>query len=156
MKKVLVLLLAVFASFQLAQAAYTNDDLIIETKDGNTVAYHLSTRPVVTFELTDLVLTSTDVKVQYPVTDVKELRFADGTTAINETKVGDITFSVSGDMISANGLENGSNLEVYSIDGKEIAKASVDATGKAQVNISDLGQGVYVVKAGKKSYKILK
>lgn len=156
MKKVLVLLLAVFASFQLAQAAYTNDDLIIETKDGNTVAYHLNTRPVVTFELTDLVLTSTDVKVQYPVADVKELRFADGTTAINDTKVGDITFSVSGDMISANGLENGSNLEVYSIDGKEIAKASVDATGKAQVNISDLGQGVYVVKAGKKSYKILK
>lgn len=156
MKKVLVLLLAVFASFQLAQAAYTNDDLIIETKDGNTVAYHLSTRPVVTFELTDLVLTSTDVTVKYPVTDVKELRFADGTTAINNTKVGDITFSINGNMVSANGLTKGDNLEIYSIDGKAIANASVDANGAASVDISVLGQGVYVVKAGKKSYKILK
>lgn len=156
MKKILVLLFAVFAAFQFAQAAYTNDDLIIETKDGKQVSYRLNTRPVVTFEATDLVLTSSDVQVKYPVSDVKELRFASEVTAINGTKVGNIAFSVNGNEITASGLKGGESLEVYGIDGKAIATASVGADGTAAVNISALGSGIYVVKAGNKSYKVLK
>lgn len=156
MKKILLLLVAVVAAFQFASAAYTNDDLVIETKDGNTVSYHLKDRPVVTFEATDLVLTVSDVAVKYPVADLKGIHFAGEITSVSNVKVSDIAFSVSGSEIAANGLAKGEKLEVYTIDGKAVAASVVDAQGAAAVDISGLSTGVYVIKAGKKAYKIMK
>lgn len=156
MKKILVLLFAIFAVSQFASAAYTNDDLVIETRDGKTVAYRLSDRPVVTFEVTDLVLTAKGVQVKYPVTDVKEIRFAEEFTSVNATTASGIMFTVNDNEIIANGLDKNDTLEVYGVDGKAIATVGVNAQGAASANISELGHGVYVVKAGKKTYKIIK
>lgn len=156
MKKILALFVAVFAVFQFTSAAYTNDDLIIETKSGQKVNYSLSTRPVVTFEGTDLVLTGTGVKVLYPVADVKEITFGTHPTGVSNVKSSDITFFVSGSEITAKGLQKSDKLELYTVDGKVLTTKAVSAEGEATVDISSLNGGIYVVKAGEKSYKILK
>lgn len=155
MKKLLVLFIAVFAMFQVAQAENDGDNLLIKTKDGNTVAYSLTTRPVVTFAGSDLVLTSTDVEVKYPIANVEEITFVDA-SAINEIKGDKVAFAINGQVINAKGLANGELVQVYNIDGKAIAQASANAEGTVTVDISTLGKGVYVIKAGKMSYKILK
>lgn len=156
MKKILVILTTFFSMFQMIQAQGVSDNLVISTQDGNSVAYSLSTRPVVTFEGTDLVLTSSDIVVRYPIIDVKDITFAEATdNAIGEVK-GNITFAINGNRIIAKGLDKGVTMQVFSTDGKSIASAKTNASGEAIIDISKLGHGIYVVKAGKKTYKVMK
>lgn len=155
MKKLFMLLTAVCAMLQVAMAADKAEALLIQTKDGQTVSYSLTARPVVTFEATDLVLTTTEVSVKYPLADVKDITFGSNSSAIDVMNA-DIAFTINGDQIVAQGLGKGDRLQVYGIDGKVIANAGIDAEGTAKADISSLGHGIYVVKAGKKSYRIMK
>lgn len=141
--------------FQLASAAGIEDNLIIKTKSGSTVSYSLSTRPRVTFDGTDLVLTAPDVEVKYPVDDIEEISF-DTVTSIQSVKSDNLAFTISGDVIAAQGMAKGDVITITTLDGKTLSTSASSESGEAQVDISTLNHGIYVVKAGNKSYKILK
>ncbi|MDO4511714.1 MAG: T9SS type A sorting domain-containing protein [Bacteroidales bacterium] len=155
MKKIFALFLAVFALIQGAAASGIQDNIIITTKDGSTVSYSLTSLPTASFEGTVFVFKAGDVTVNFPVDDIDNIAFGEP-TAINDVKQSHITFAVTATQIATSGLSAGDMVEVFSIDGKNLASARADQDGAATVNISALSQGVYVVKAGKQTYKILK
>lgn len=156
MKRILLFFVAIFSMFQFASAAEAGDNLIISTKDGQQVTYLLSTRPVVTFEGTDLVLKTTEVTVKYPLADIEDMTF-DLASGIQPVKMDqNISFTIDANHIAANGLKNGEVLQVFSLDGKVLVNATASEDGQLSVSTEALPHGVYVVKAGKKSYKIMK
>ena len=76
------------------------------------------------------------------------------TTAVESVSVADAQFSITEGGVAAKGLKAGQTVAVYSINGSLVGKATASETGVASVNIP--GKGVYVVKAGKISYKVTK
>lgn len=156
MKKLVVCFLAMISMCQFATAADEGDNLVIKTKGGQSVTYYLSARPTVTFSGSNLVLKTSDVEVNYPIADIVEITF-DLSTEIQKIKSdSQISFTINGNEIVANGLNKGEKMQLYTVDGKQVASTTTNADGAASVDISSLGRGAYVVKAGKKSYKILK
>lgn len=109
----------------------TGDDVLLLSADGTTVATH-------------------------NMADIDKIELTADVTAINTpSKVQAITIRYNGTTITASGMTNGHVLTVYATSGAVVAKAKA-RDGKATINVSDLGAGVYVVKTDGQTLKMVK
>lgn len=109
----------------------TGDDVLLLSADGTTVATHKTA-------------------------DIDKIELTADVTAINTpSKVQAITIRYNGTTITASGMTNGRALTVYATSGAVVAKAKA-RDGKATINVSDLGAGVYVVKTDGQTLKMVK
>ncbi len=116
---------------QVAKLQVADDNAVFSDKDGNTVATH-------------------------KIVDIEKISLTAGTTSIASQKRGsDVTLRSNGNTISAEGLADGKQLEIFSTSGELVGKA-VSANGKAMVDVQSLANGVYVIKAGGQSLKMVK
>lgn len=69
-------------------------------------------------------------------------------TGIGGVEAGDVVISADGGTLTVSGLADGCTVEVYTLDGKQVY-------GGKGGSISGLGSGVYVVKAGGKTVKVV-
>lgn len=69
-------------------------------------------------------------------------------TGIGGVEAGDVVISADGGMLTVSGLADGCTVEVYTLDGKQVY-------GGKGGSIGGLGSGVYVVKAGGKTVKVV-
>ncbi len=116
---------------QVAKLQVADGNAVFSDKGGNTTATH-------------------------KIADIEKISLTAGTTSVASLKGGnDVTLRSNDNMISAEGLANGKQLEIYTTSGELVGK-SVSADGKATVNVQSLANGVYVIKAGGKSLKMVK
>lgn len=109
----------------------TGDDVLLLSADGTTVATH-------------------------NMADIDKIELTADVTAINTpSKVQAVTIRYNGTSITASGMTNGHVLTVYATSGAVVAKAKA-RDGKATINVSDLGAGVYVVKTDGQTLKMVK
>ena len=109
----------------------TGDDVLLLSADGTTVATH-------------------------NMADIDKIELTADATAINApSKVQAVTIRYNGTSITASGMTNGHVLTVYATSGAVVAKAKA-RDGKATINVSDLGAGVYVVKTDGQTLKMVK
>lgn len=109
----------------------TGDDVLLLSADGTTVATH-------------------------NMADIDKIELTADVTAINTpSKVQAVTIRYNGTSITASGMTNGHVLTVYATSGAVVAKAKA-RDGKATINVSDLGAGVYVVKTNGQTLKMVK
>ena len=69
-------------------------------------------------------------------------------TGIGSVEAGDVVISADGGTLTVSGLADGCKVEVYTLDGKQVY-------GGKGGSIGGLGSGVYVVKAGGKTVKVV-
>mgnify|MGYP004459285477 FL=1 len=116
---------------QVRKLKITGDDVLLLSADGTTVATHKTA-------------------------DIDKIELTADVTAINTpSKVQAVTIRYNGTSITASGMTNGSALTVYATSGAVVAKAKA-RDGKATINVSDLGAGVYVVKTDGQTLKMVK
>ena len=107
------------------------DDVLLLSADGATVATH-------------------------NMADIDKIELTADVTAINTpNKVQAVTIRYNGTTITASGMTNGRALTVYGTSGAVVAKAKA-RDGKATINVSELGAGVYVVKTDGQTLKMVK
>ena len=116
--------------------------LMLELMDGSRVAYYLETRPKVSFSGTDLVLSASDVEVSYPFDKVPS---GDGTSV-----------QVLAESVRFSGLPAGSEVTVYTADGRKVSSLRADADGSCRVSLATMPTGVYVISYGKCNLKMMK
>lgn len=95
---------------------------------------------------------------QYAIKDIDKITFNDGTTAVDKLKNsvgGDITVKADGYGFEVSGLKDGADVAVYSQGGTLMGKAKAGG-GSAQVDASGYPGGVYIIKAGGRSLKMIK
>ena len=128
--------------------------LMLELTDGSRVAYYLETRPKVSFSGTDLVLSASDVEVSYPFDKVRKYTF--------EMADPSSVSSPSGDGSSVQVLAEsvrfsaGSEVTVYTADGRKVSSLRADADGSCRVSLATMPAGVYVISYGKCNLKMMK
>lgn len=128
-----------------AFARAENKALRIEFNDGKTALYSLANKPAVTFEGNDFTIKTSDAETSYPRADVKNFTFVK-----DESGVKDLTdatkYSYSDNVFSCAGHA----IDVYDMSGVRVAN------GMDSVSLNGLCDGVYIVRAGKQSIKVVK
>ena len=136
-RRLLSLACALLCAPLLAMAQQT---LNIHTTTQGTVSFAFATKPVVTFVAPEtLKVVSATMTVEFPYADIEKLTFSDTATGVESLSVSEATGVVS----------------VYDLSGKLVLQ-DANADGTARLNLSSLRPGVYVVKDGRRSYKVRK
>lgn len=140
MKKISELLLvAIFINLNVAAQNMFN----VHSNTGAVVSYMFTEKPVVTYDIDALVITTDSAKVEYPLADLEKITFDDIESSV--------------DVIKATGIGGDMTIYIYNAQGKEIKniKAS-EAMSIPELKLEELERGVYIVKQGNISYKIVR
>ena len=121
---------------------------------GKPVSFALSDKPVITYQNNQLVVTTAEETVEISVAEISGTGFSETSTAIRnlmssgkpQVECGRVCFSDQ---------TPGTPVQVFTADGRSVAEAKADANGTAQVSLSELPKGTYLLKAGKQTIKIM-
>lgn len=143
MRKILFLCL-----FALSLSASASDNLIVKQKDGNT-SWVISTIHEITFDGNGVKISFTDGQsVYYTKENLNMLQFNVTPSNINNIETKN-AISLKGNTIIVN--TDVESIKVYSLNGTLVTQSVGN-----MLNISNLGEGTYIVKAGNLITKIVK
>lgn len=132
--------------------------VLFYTNEGQQIAYSFDDMPKYVFKdnNTSLYLTTKKTSVTYSVENLKKFTFSQVPSGIDKAKNStEVAQSVDGILIFS-GYAAGSSIFVCDGSGKIVATAKASAQGAATLSLQRLPKGVYLVKAGKMSMKILR
>ena len=137
--------------------------LVVWTRDGGKVLYPLNEQPVIKYDPAgNYVVRTSTVEVEYPVADVWMFTLADTDNPLPNEPMDipdtprDSSFSISDEAVCFTSLRQGSKVCIYNVAGLLIDSVTADGGGSAFVNLSDLTQGVYIIKTENITHKIIK
>lgn len=152
-----LLLITLLTAFSIGMYAEQVETLIVKLKDGSETAFFLKDKPQVTFEGTDLKVTSQSGDTTFPLADVLRFTYAlKDTSGINETFDRKSSVSFEDGVLVISEIKAGNTVSIYSLDGKLLNQLTPQHTGTYRLNLSELPSGLYLVKAGNITYKITK
>lgn len=139
------LLFLIFNLILCVTACNAQNTLNILRKDGGVVSYGFSEKPVITCVGEDLHLSTTSVSVDYPMANVQRITFEDSPASVDEIRVDE----------DKSYQQEPSGLYIYNTNGLLLKKVnSVD--GISSYNMQDLPSGIYIVKNGNTTFKVVK
>lgn len=158
--KTFTLLLTLLLAQPSAMLADQLNTLMVITKDNVQHQFVIAeTKPEVTFEGNSLKVTcaKTSASATFALADVLRFTYvkSDG-SGIDELTddPADISFDKGTLVISQ--LKAGATVDVYNTDGRLVQQLKARRSGSYRLSLSQLPTGVYVVKAGDTTYKIMK
>lgn len=129
--------------------------LVIWTRGGERIVYALDEEPVTKFSGTDLVLSTRNLTVNYPLSALQRYTYELNTTSVADVDA-DRRMVVSGDgnVLSFSNLAAGTEVSVYSSDGKPVLSRKVE--GQTTISLDGFPAGVYVINVNDVTYKLMK
>lgn len=130
--------------------------LEVWTRSGQKIAYALSERPVATYSDNDLVLTTSEMVINYPLAELHKFTFGtDEASSViaHSAPVGKVA-QQNGTLILS-GFQAGIQVAVYTIDGRLAFSGKTATNGTLELSLRQLFAGVYVVKTGSLTHKIV-
>lgn len=121
-------------------AAMAQQTLNIHTTTRGVVSFAFASKPEVTFPSTTmLTVTSETMTVEFPCEEIEKITFSDVADGVESLVVRD----------------GADRVLIYDLSGKLVHQAQAKQ-GRVTVDLSTLRSGVYVVKDGKRTYKVHK
>ena len=153
MKKLLLLLTVLFA----ASSAKADDKILqVLLSDGQVVSINLNEEPRTTYQDGNLVITTTNNSVTYPLERVRRFTYLSNNTGIDAPNTLGATFSNDGETLTFTGLKPHSKITLYNVAGQLLKTLDNGDSNKIVISASQLPFGVYVVKVNGGTYKIMK
>ena len=133
------------------------DDYVLQVwqSDGQVVAINLNEEPRTTYSDGNLIITTTQTTITYPLERVRRYTYVLSSDGINSPTIR-VEFSIDGETLTITGMKQGSTVMLYNTTGQLLRSISTTAQGKVTVSVSQLPTGIYVVKANGATYKITK
>ena len=136
---------------------YGQNTVVVFQKDGQTAMFSFEEKPVVTFSGSNLVLTTANTSVQYPIYLLRKIALATETlTAVKAVEKDEPQFRFQSGQLVIIGGEPRSVVRLYRLDGIEIGQYTLDKDGQASIPLQHLAAGIYIVKAKWLSFKFHK
>ena len=138
--------------------ADTQQRLIVWMKNGDKVYFNLVEEPETTFENGLLAIKTTKSTVYYQLENVLRYTYDGDITDVVGPKLrpNEIRFMQGTDQMAFDGLADGTQLEIYSLDGMKLGTMQAKGGIRTTVSFSDRPAGTYIVKVGDTTYKFLK
>lgn len=141
MKKIIL-----FALLALGCAAgHAQNTLHIWQQTGEVVSYDFLEKPRITYADTNLILTTTKVQVEFPLSSVRKFTFDVDMIMIDDA-IGTVRAT----------LKDEGSLSIYTLGGVLVKTVPAEAGGRHTYSLDELPAGVYVVKSKTTSYKVVK
>lgn len=129
-----------------AVKASANTHLIIHFKDGSATSFVLADKPSVTFEDKYLRVHAKQVDTDFELANVAKFVFGDGTSSLETIEAQEVRFTIPDcDHVTVSGLKCGETVRAISIDGRIQATVRASEDGYAELNLTDLAKGIYVI-----------
>lgn len=137
---------------------FSQNTLTVFQKDGQTVSFGFSQKPVVTFTDSSLVVTSTETQVEYLLSKVQKFVLTEDPTKVNQVQdeLRKPVLVLDDYQVNISGAKPDATVRVLSADGKELATYKTDSEGSVTFTISELPVGTYIIRSNDLSFKILK
>ena len=155
MKRLSFILLTAMLLLPSLLMAGTVQYLVLTRNNTEVAKFSLSETPVITFNGGNLVVTSNGEELLSTSMEGLRNSFESIETGIQDIKSDDPArpcFSF-GEAIFE-GLKSGDPIIVYTIDGKAVSHTTAGADGRATINISSLGKGIFILRTPTQSIKI--
>lgn len=123
--------------------------------DGQTHTINLNQEPVTTYEDGNLVITTINAIVTYPLEVVRKFVFISGTEDIQNIKGDRFEISKDGRFLTLSGLEKDTDAYLYSVNGMLMERIHVTASTSISINLESYPLGVYMIKVDGATYKIM-
>lgn len=134
--------------------------LSIYLKDGKVTSFTFVRKPVVTYQGNELVLTTTETHVSFPLYLVQKVVpdvNVSPPNAIDETSVATKpAFDFRGGTLTVSGGTPGAPIFIYDLQGILVLQQRLDTNGCATISTHQLGSNVYVLKASHITFKFRK
>lgn len=148
MKKIALSLL--IALNCISAKAADGKSLFVSFNDGSRIEFALSTLPEVTFGNDKMTVTSTATTASYELWKVSTFTYGT-TTGIKQVETNN-KFAFEGDRIIVDGTNN--KVSAFALDGKAIKLSPITVGDKTIINLSELTNGIYIIKINNKSIKV--
>ena len=132
----------------LSSGAMAETYLVLTQASGVVSRFALTDSPVVTFADGCLVVTCGETTLTTSMTGLRS-SFEDVSTAISSPTAGKATggdaptFSFAHSAFE--GLKAGDTVDIYTLDGRKAGSAKADGEGRAAIDLTPLGRGVYIL-----------
>lgn len=154
MKKTIFFLLVCLCSVVNAGAENV-DALVVHLNSGEQITCVFTEKPRVTYDQSNVVITTTSTEMRYAMSDVYKLDYAKlEASAVNAVTTPSATVKVLAGEIVCSGLPAASPVSVYTTDGRLVASVKADTSGTATVSLPTKGC-VYIVRTATASFKIV-
>lgn len=132
--------------------------LTIHQKDDSKFGYGFSEKPVITYTETDLVLKTAKTVVEYPLSAILKFTFTDSETAVSDIKSGTNSpvLQLDNNTVYISGVEPLQQVSLIDINGKVLSTYKTDANGSISFSITELPEGIYIIKTKSLTCKISK
>lgn len=128
---------------------------------GEATEYELQDIRKITFDDDGMHIVGTKITPEpvWALSDIKTIKFSGAVSGIGEVTdddAGSVSISRSGDMLYVNGLEPGqpATATVFDLSGKAVMSTE---TGNGEpIDITQLRQGIYIIKVNNATYKFVK
>lgn len=135
--------------------AQAQQALVVEMRNGEKASFAFADSPTLRFVGDSLVVNTHMYEIKYAADKVQRYTFGTSETeGISQPAIDGKV--VNGDNLTLNLGEAGATAIVYAADGMAVASSTANEQGTATISLSDLPAGVYIVKSGETSTKILK
>ena len=132
--------------------------LIVLQKNGQKDYYDLSDMPVTTFSNGNLVITTTTTEVSYPLADVRRYEYDFVTDDISELAPeagNDVHVFRDGNTLTLTNLREGKTASLYGSDG-QLLETFIGKGKPVLISVDSRPDGVYLVKTGNQTFKLIK
>lgn len=137
--------------------AQTTPRLVVWQKSGEKVHFQLSDLPETTFEDGLLVIRTSKTTVTYQLENVLRYTYENVATSIDLLpSERSIEVSREGDAVTYRNLPEGATVSLYSANGMLIEQQTACDGQPLTISVSQRPSGVYIVKAGKETIKLLR
>ena len=130
---------------------FAQNALVLETNDGETYSYVLANKPQLTFNATEMLISSDDASASFTRTDIKNFRFEEVANAIKDVKADGQRMSYLHGVVTVDGTDK---VILYDISGRQIITKKAAGNGSVTIDLTNQPQGTYIVRSGKQSLKV--
>ena len=139
--------------FAFGALAQTQQELVVHLTSGEQVHFNLETLPETTFSGDSIVITTTESRTSYILTDVQFFTYESFSQGLNDLRASDIRIRENNGQLEIEGLAEKTVVEVYSMEGKIVTRTQAHASQVTVLPLSTCPAGTYIIHTGGISYK---
>lgn len=152
MRQLLLLLFLTIGSM-----AYAQNAIAVHKHDGQVIKFAFSEKPVITYSEDQLVISTTQTVVQYPIYALKKISLEVDMrpTEIEEVRA-DEQFYFDGETLVVSDGAPHSMVYIYDLAGIKMGQYPLTEQGNATISLQGWGKSIYIVKTEKSTFKFSK
>lgn len=145
-------LLIAVASLLASIPMIASNVLTINLANSEQVSCDFQDKPVITYEKKNVVIATTKETLTFAMADVVNMKYTTPTTTGIDNVASKMNIAINAGMLTVSGLAAGEIVQLYSVNGMQLASITADANGTVTADVS-AGNAIVIVKTKTVTFK---